>query len=483
LINRIVFFLSLIITIFLFSGSLYGSDNYCPDTNSFALCLNGKVFIKKIEISGNKITKREIILRELVFSQDDSILQIQIEDLLQQSRENLINTSLFNYVDINYELNNNNLTLSISVEERWYTWPIPVLEQADRNLPAWLKRKDLSMLNYGLYFMQENFRGKRETLKLKTVFGYREQYSVLYLKPYIDKHNKHGLALEMNYYRQKELIVSTVNNKPDYVTDNKNYLFNHISTSLNYSFRPYLYSRHIITVNYNNASVSDTISKINPNYFTLNNTSIRYYSLMYSFINDKRDYRTYPLRGSYINMGIEKTGLGISNNSPDLLWFTLKYRAYEPLFKRLFFGMESSLKKSFGDIQPYFIQKAFGYKNFLRGFEYYLIDGQDYFLLKNTLRYELLPKTVRKLSFVPLKKFRKIHYSVFISANFDLGYVRDSQNQLNNDMTNQYLYSGGIGLDFVTYYDRIIKIQYSVNNFGESGFFLHFVTPVVGVFY
>lgn len=459
------------------------SENYCQDSICYRQYSTEKVLIKNIELTGNKITRREIILRELVFSINDSIRETEIEDQLKLCQENLINTSLFNYVNINYRINNNDLTLIISVEERWYTWPIPVLEQADRNLPSWLKKKDLSMINYGLYLMQENFRGKRETLKLKTVFGYKEQFSILYLKPYIDRNNKHGLAFEMNYFRQKELLVRTLNNKPEYFRDNKNYLLNHLSTALNYSFRPYLYSRHIFTAAYNNVNVSDTISRINPDYLLKNNSSIRYYSLMYTFIKDNRDYRLYPLRGSYLNIALQKTGLGISKSAPDLLWLSLNYRVYGQIIKRVNFGIESSLKKSFGGIHPYFIQKAFGYKNFLRGFEYYIIDGQDYYLLKNTLRYELLPKTVRNLSFIPLNKFRKFHYSVFLSAYFDMGFVRDSQNKLNNDKTNRYLYSGGIGLDFVTYYDRIIKIQYSVNNFGESGFFLHFVTPLIGVFY
>jgi hypothetical protein len=56
----------------------------------------------------------------------------------------------------------------------------------------------------------------------------------------------------------------------------------------------------------------------------------------------------------------------------------------------------------------------------------------------------------------------------------DWGYVWDySRNIGNSDLANAYLSGGGIGVDFVSYYDIVCRIEYSINKRLESGIFLH----------
>jgi hypothetical protein len=47
-----------------------------------------------------------------------------------------------------------------------------------------------------------------------------------------------------------------------------------------------------------------------------------------------------------------------------------------------------------------------------------------------------------------------------------------------NNMSNSFLYGTGVGLDFVTYYDKVFRFEYSVNAKGEGGIFIHFIYPV-----
>jgi hypothetical protein len=124
--------------------------------------------------------------------------------------------------------------------------------------------------------------------------------------------------------------------------------------------------------------------------------------------------------------------------------------------------------------------KSLGYYDFMRGFEYYVINGDDYYLVKNVMKFELLPKTISYLNFIPIKKFKKIHYACYINAFFDLGYAheKNAEAMLLNNLSDQLLYSGGIGFDFVTYYDKIIRLEYSINSLNEKGFFVHFVAPI-----
>ena len=51
------------------------------------------------------------------------------------------------------------------------------------------------------------------------------------------------------------------------------------------------------------------------------------------------------------------------------------------------------------------------------------------------------------------------------------------RNAENNNLTNSLLIGRGISLDYVTYYDKLLRIEFSVNHLGEKGVFLHFSNP------
>ena len=44
-------------------------------------------------------------------------------------------------------------------------------------------------------------------------------------------------------------------------------------------------------------------------------------------------------------------------------------------------------------------------------------------------------------------------------------------------MVNELQYSAGIGIDIVTYYDKVLGIEYAINRYGMKGFFFHVTTP------
>ena len=53
----------------------------------------------------------------------------------------------------------------------------------------------------------------------------------------------------------------------------------------------------------------------------------------------------------------------------------------------------------------------------------------------------------------------------------------DYPNTKTNLMDSQLLWGKGVALDYVTYYDKILRIEYSINHLGEKGVFLHFSNP------
>jgi hypothetical protein len=87
------------------------------------------VQVGRIVITGNRITKPAIILRELLFREGDTLPRPVLEAALRRSRENLLNTSLFNFVDMALQPDAGQPGVEhviVHVAERWYLWPLPV---------------------------------------------------------------------------------------------------------------------------------------------------------------------------------------------------------------------------------------------------------------------------------------------------------------------------------------------------------------------
>src|SRR5262245_6345831 len=100
--------------------------------------------VGEIILAGNKVTRDYILLRELTFHTGDTLYDL--DSTFHRSEENLINTSLFHKADITWLADGNTLRVFIIVFERWYIFPVPILEIADRNFNEWWKTKDFSRL-------------------------------------------------------------------------------------------------------------------------------------------------------------------------------------------------------------------------------------------------------------------------------------------------------------------------------------------------
>ena len=59
----------------------------------------------------------------------------------------------------------------------------------------------------------------------------------------------------------------------------------------------------------------------------------------------------------------------------------------------------------------------------------------------------------------------------------DCGYVVNKFT-VNNPYDNKMLYSWGLGIDFVSYYDLILRFEYAFTSIGTNGFFIAFGMPI-----
>lgn len=441
----------------------------------------GKRLIYEIKIIGNKITKEHIILRELTFETGDSLKSAEFHQKLYQSKKNLLNTSLFNFVEFNWAVDSQNrIIVVIKLTERWYFFPAPIFEIDDINFNTWWKTKDLERLNYGLYLSLDNFRGRKEELKLTFQLGYTEEINFYYAIPYINRQEKSGLGFSFSYHRQHEVNYLTKDNQRLFYDNEVKHSQKSISYGLSYLYRNRIYDRHNLSLSYYRFSILDTLAEINPEYLGEGKSRSNFLSLNYNFVHDERDSKNYPLNGNYFTVNVRKYGLGIFNGDMDLWNFSSTYKKFWQLGERFFLAGKIMGVFAANNKQPYLLQNGLGYSegSALRSYEYYVVDGQNIGIGKLQFRYQLVKPATAKLPIIPFEKFNKFHYAFYIGLFSDWGYVDDNTGYPLNSLANQLLYGHGIGLDFVTYYDLVLRTEFAINKFGESGIFLHFVAPI-----
>lgn len=464
-----------LIIIFCFSGfALNGQELFSSDS------LN----IGEIKIEGNFVTSKTVIYRELTFKINGYVGRGEIEYLKQTSINNLNKTALFNFIEISTdEIQTGILSVKVKLTERWFIWPNVYLNHTDSNFSEWWRTKDLNKLEYGFGLKVDNFRGMKETVKLNYRFGNFTKYELEYNGIHLDKAERHLLSLKATYAEQNFLPFVIESNKLlNLKTEYK--LLSSKNFAIRYKYRKAYFNSHSLGLGYSNYKIADTILNLNPLFLGLNNQLQRYLNLEYEFIRDTRDSHFYPKTGYMLVASINKKGLGIlpdEYNSTDLF---IQFFGYRKLIDRFYAASGILFSLNSNNDQVFFEQTGLGYLQFVRGYEYYTVNGDKALLFKSLLKFELLKMKVINLKIWPIRRvyqLNRIPFEIYSNVFFDAGYVNDKSGiykQNNNTLVNKFMYSTGIGVDFITYYDKILRFDYSFNALGESGLFIHWKAAI-----
>jgi len=438
---------------------------------------SGKITIVSISLVGNKITRDKIILRELEFQVGKAYTPAILDSLMVKSRQNLLNRSLFNFVTLTLSGQGNDRQMEVSVIERWYIWPIPIFQFADRNLNAWIEKADLNRLNYGLDLRVENFRGRMEKLNIVVQTGYDMRFAARWSLPYLNNNQVTGMSMQGGVQFNHEVAVATVDNKPQYFHSAGDFSQIYYFGGVGITFRPKFNYLHDIGLSFHQFKFLDTLLVINPDFAC--GTRCSFFQLSYTFKLDYRDYKPYPLEGYYFDAQIIKSGLGAFKDRVDLLWVGTTFDQYIPLLPKWYFAYNFSTKFSGDADRPYFLTSGFGNNGLdIRGYELYVVDGQNFGLLKSNVKYEIIPQKNYTIPWIKSPKFSQIFFAMYANVFFDVGYASDTQHQLSNPLANQLIWGTGFGLDLVSYYDTVIRLEFTLNKQKETGFFINFVAPI-----
>lgn len=427
--------------------------------------------ISSIKIEGNKKTKSNIILRELSIKLGDTVSDSSLENLLLLNYQRLYNLNIFTDIQIAAAIENDGLSIIIRLKEQWFIIPQADVELADRNINVWWNEQnhDLSRINLGMYVQHKNLSGHLDKLSIRTHVGYTQQFTASFFRPYIDKRLKQGIGLDIGYSRSKEIAYNTSFNKLQFIRHQNNFLYNNFFASASWLYRDAYHSRHIISLGYHQYIVNDTINKLNPFFFESSSSKLNFAELSYRYEYNGVDNWNYP-----------RSGLKFIGNLSSRWGFNgMKYQALAAVelgfFQRLNQHLLSSFvlraRTAFTDQQAYFLQTALGYKtNFVRGYEYYVIEANHFAIGRLSLKYEALHKQFNHL---PFKYLPKIPLWIYPKIFIDAGYAANNNASTSNNLSNKLLYSCGLGVDIITAYDLKLRIEFAYNHLGENGLYLH----------
>ncbi len=441
------------------------------------------VVVDKIVLSGNVKTKPEIILREVSLATGDSLPAEDLQRFIANTEFRIFNTGLFVTVQCRLDTTiRDRSTLMISLKERWYTYIIPLIDLADRNFNEWWQQRgrDPGRINYGFYFVQKNTRGRNETLKLKLQGGFTGKAELSYFIPYIHKKRKSGLNIGLSYIYSRALAYTLEDHRLIYHEGGHAQIYRYAANT-EYIYRDRFYSWHKIKGSFHHQQVSDSIARLNPDYFLYGKKARTYGILSYTFLMDRRDVQYYALRGYFLSLEVEKKGL-FHARGVNVLSFNPDLGFYSPLYReRLFYAGGLSAKISFPGKQAFYDLRGLGYENnFVRGYELYVINGQHSALWRNSVKLKLFNQT-RRTHGLNIAQFSTLPITLFLTGNIDLGYVYAPVRLPGNDrLSDQLLMGAGLGLDLVTFYDIVIRTEYSVNRMGQGGLYFHFMSAIGG---
>lgn len=444
------------------------------EPTGIALDTVGVKTVTDIIFEGNKLTKKHIMLREFTFEIGDELMWSNLRAAVKQTSNNLMNLRLFNFVEMEpVQINNDEVIIIATVQERWYIYPVPIFEIAETNFNTWWENKELRWLNYGISVKHKNFRGLNQNIALTARFGYTRRFSASYSVPNLNKKQTLGLNLAAGYFENNQLVWQTFGNERQFYNNPEDKARRWFEYRAGLTYRENIYTRHIFNASYHDVRVNDTIPRLNPEYLPSPGDDSQFLRVSYQLSFDNRDYRRYPLKGILFYAHLQQDGLGLFNKDGLNLFTTqASYRHHHKISDRLYVA-HALTGKVYWSRPPYYLMNALGYNHFLRGYELYVIDGTRFALFQSNLKYEVLKPKEIHLPLLP-PQFGQTFVAMYANLFFDAGYAHGPFYADVNSLVNEYLYSYGIGFDVVSYYDKVMRVEGSINGLGDAAVFVHF---------
>jgi outer membrane protein assembly factor BamA len=411
-----------------FAGKLY-----------FNMSPKEKIKLDTIVISGNKVTQNSIILKELSFSQHDSISL----EILDYNKNRIYSTGLFTKIDGLLYQQTGKKVLEIHVDERWYLYPYPIIGIKDRN---W------NNFYYGLGLAHINFLGLNQKLFGSFALGYDPFVNFHYFNPdFITDDFMFDVTLSHSKTKNKSLYNSS------FAKDFYEYWYN---LQISAGNRIDIYKTIWLSLGYSQINVTEknvnkTISPSGKDEFLTVNIS--------GEINT-RDMNEYPMKGRYLSAAIKKCGFGESKVDYLQAWFDA--REYLPVIYNWSLGFRGFTGLTIGNTLPNYSHYFLGYSERIRGKFNEVMEGENISGFSSELRIPILGPTYHVLPDFPIPQFAILRYGVNAAFFFDAGEVWNKH----CFKWDQFTYGYGFGLHFLLPYSVVIRTEIGFDKLFRSEF-------------
>ncbi|MCB9245502.1 MAG: hypothetical protein H6606_03650 [Flavobacteriales bacterium] len=450
-------------------------------------CAAGTFRFDGIVIQGNTKTKAVVFRDQIPFEVGELLTSDQLMRIPEQVESNLRNLNLFNEVHCLVSILKEDdgvipWKLYIAVIEKWYLWPIPFLEFADRNVNQWSEfRFDPDRTNYGVYLFQYNLGGMNHTLKWSLIHGYTRMQGVEYQSARIGTQRRVRVSAEFRNSSNTEVWVSTSNNRLNFfasenlraITRQKAHLGIQYYRSPNKS----IYAAGTV----GGIRLNDTnVLELNPYFLGDGIGKLKFSMGQLSYTEERRNNRFLPTEGTYLELGSSFSMLRSDEGRLQRVssvglrtgaWFKLGS-------KTSVYGVVRGNVKWSNRPLPYVEARALGYSDYIRGYEYRVIDGHAFGYVRHGVRYHILEDRI-PINRMPLSNYRIVNTKILAGLFLDHGYVADSHilnrgDRYENELAGTYLYAYGLSMEGSFYYDKVFRFEISRNASGDAGVSLYF---------
>ena len=433
--------------------------------------------VGRVVFAGNAVTRERILRAELDFREGDTLALADLLARLEANRRRIFNLQLFHAVVVQASCTGSKWLIVFGVQERWYTFPVPILSLADRNLRAWLDRSDRwRRVDYGLHLTRANFRGRNEQFIANLQLGFNRKYELFYEAPGLGRYRRLGFGVGASYYQSHSLDYRTRDDRLVPLRADDNFPVQRFYATAGLRFRHTVQFRTAFDVSYHREQISDSVRYYNPDYF-LGRTQREFLDFALSSTRNQRNTFAYPLTGQYAQVSLTHR-VFFDSTTPSLTTLHASYSRYLALGHQFYYSLGLRAQAHLARALGYPDTRALGYDDLVRGYDEYVIDGRHYGLAQQGISYRLFqPKTI-SLGSINNPKVNTIPLALYGNIFVDAGYVIAPATLPQNRLPNQFLRAVGLGLHLVTYYDRVFTAEYTLNGLGQTGYFFRAEFPI-----
>ena len=409
--------------------------------------------VSSIIITGNKITKDDIILREMSLKVGCKFtLEKYYKGLL-----NIYNLALFTNVDIiPVPVNDKDIALNVDVKERWYILPLP---------NAGIEEGEWKKIWLSLNLRWDNFRGRNERLNVGFRVFYNPSVSASYYVPWIGEKLHLFMGLGGAWQRQRNRSLEAVGRQSGTNTiayNDSNY--ENIQYKAELTLGRYFGRHFSVFTNFRFNHLR--VTAFAPGR-TLSTDGIdRYLTLGGGVSWDSRDIYEYATIGLYSRLTYDR--YGFLDREINFGRFTFENQSFIPIpiTKNYYLTFASKLYTSLamGGEVPLYNHEYLGYsEDYVRGWKGKAFEGEDVFTVYNEIRIPIIkPRYVRGKDMmivkeIPIVKDLDIRHGLYFTIIYDIGTVWYKDEKISKK---RFLSGAGIGLNFIAPFGYVVRADW-----------------------